>query len=143
MLFVCLNATSMNSCILIFYSVQGLLIIIDTYYHIVLIQWSWLLSLNNTVEFLFLNWTFRLRVEQQYCEAKSAQLGKSYRIVATVQILPKTKFYYTCNSLTYLAQRVQIEISASITAMLLVHLESMPRCYSYGKGTLYIYVHMC
>ena len=31
------------------------------------------------------------RGEQQYGEGKSAQLGKSYGIVATVQIPPKTK----------------------------------------------------
>ena len=80
------------------------------------------------------------RGEQQYGEGKSAQLGKSYGIVATVQIPPKTKLIinFTTHVMTYLAQRVQIEISAPITAMLLVRLESMPCCYSYGKGTLYI-----
>ena len=80
--------------------------------------------------------------EQQYGERSSAELGKLYGVTATVQIPPKTKLTVevTTYSLTYLAQRVQIEISAPITARLLVYLESVPCCYSCGKSN-FVYVH--
>ena len=78
---------------------------------------------------------------QQYSEGSSAELGKTYGVVATVQIRPKTKLTVevTTYSLTYLAQRVQIEISAPSTARLLVYLKRVPCCYSCGKSN---FVHV-
>ena len=82
------------------------------------------------------------RGEQQYGEQRSAELGKTYGAVAEVKIPQKTKLTVevTTYSLTYLAQRVQIEISAPSTARLLVYLESVPCCYSCGKPN-FVYVH--
>ena len=49
----CKTATNTNNCCI--YQRNGINNITDTYYHIVAIQWSWLLSLINTIEFLVIN----------------------------------------------------------------------------------------
>ena len=81
--------------------------------------------------------------EQQYGEERSVQLGKSYGVVAKVQIPPNTKLTVKIitYSLTYRAQSVQIEVSAPRSARLLVYLERVPRCCSCTKSSTVVYVN--
>ena len=82
--------------------------------------------------------------EQQYGEERSVQLGKSYGVVAKVQIPPNTRLTVKIitYSLTYRAQSVQIEVSARSSTRLLVYLERVPCCCGLSKtGSIFAYIY--